>query len=65
VISQQRAPSRDKTLVALCFGLALFVSPARALWTSPRAPWWAPYALWAALIATAFAGARSDAEPPR
>jgi hypothetical protein len=30
-----------------------FVSPLRALWANDAAPWWAPFAAWAAIVALA------------
>jgi len=30
-----------------------FVSPLRALWANDAAPWWASFAVWAALVALA------------
>jgi hypothetical protein len=56
---EHRDSFAERSLVALCFGLALFVTPARAVWIREGAPWWAPFALWAALIVGGYLSARA------
>jgi hypothetical protein len=34
---------------------AVFLSPLRALWAGDHSPWWASFALWAALLALTLA----------
>lgn len=42
---------RDLLIFVLVAAVVLLVSPLRALWAHLGAPWWAPFAVWALLIA--------------
>lgn len=44
---------RGWTLLTLCVAVAFVATPLRVLWAQDGAPWWSPYAVWAALVAAA------------
>ena len=44
----------DKTLLVFVLGIVLFVSPLVSWWPELPLPWYAPYVMWAVIIALAF-----------
>ncbi|WP_200799801.1 hypothetical protein [Ectothiorhodosinus mongolicus] len=49
----------DKTLLVFVLGIVLFVSPLVSWWPELPFPWYAPYVMWAMIIALAFLTQRS------
>lgn len=44
------ADDRTLALAVLVVAAALLLTPARALWAAPDAPWWSPFLVWAGLV---------------
>ncbi len=66
---QKTEPVYDRVLLLLLFALFLLLSPIIEWWAADDSPWYAPYLIWALLIALTFALQRrirrySRAEPP-
>jgi membrane protein implicated in regulation of membrane protease activity len=50
-VSIEPRSRREPALFAFFVGVVTVASPLRALWAGPRAAWWTPFVVWAALIA--------------
>ena len=46
----QRAEHRVLVLLVVAGAAAVLLTPARAVWTAPWAPWWSPYLVWGGLV---------------
>jgi VIT1/CCC1 family predicted Fe2+/Mn2+ transporter len=55
---RDRAPAEQVALAAFAIGVLVLVSPLRFAWAHEGAPWWSPFAAWAALVALAALVAR-------
>ncbi|MEZ4385730.1 MAG: hypothetical protein R3A79_30705 [Nannocystaceae bacterium] len=55
--------SKARAALAVVVG-AVALTAGRALWAADDAPWWSPFALWAALLAVGVALARLDRPAP-
>ncbi|MCB9543543.1 MAG: hypothetical protein R3F65_13985 [bacterium] len=52
--------TRPQAAWLLAIATLLLVSPLRALWARPDAPWWAPFVPWALLVTAGLALARRE-----
>lgn len=48
---QRTEPGHDRVILLLLFALFLLLSPLTEWWAADDSPWYAPYLLWALLIA--------------
>lgn len=62
--SKPRLPRHDLAVLLGVLVLLLFASPLAPWWASTQLPWFAPYALWALVIALAAWAARKDRHEP-
>ncbi|MDH5785556.1 MAG: hypothetical protein OEZ16_08105 [Chromatiales bacterium] len=47
-------PGHDRVILLLLFALFLLLSPLLAWWAADDSPWYAPYLVWALLIALTY-----------
>jgi hypothetical protein len=51
---QRTEPGHDRVILLLLFALFLLLSPLVEWWAADDSPWFAPYLIWALLIALIF-----------
>ncbi|MFA5531566.1 MAG: hypothetical protein WDA11_12970 [Thiohalomonadaceae bacterium] len=44
----------DRTLILFLFAVFVLTSPLKVIWAGVAAPWYAPYGIWAGIIALAY-----------
>lgn len=52
---QRTEPGFDRVILLLLFALFLLLSPIVEWWAADDSPWYAPYLIWALLIALTYA----------
>ncbi|MGE0080847.1 MAG: hypothetical protein AB7U81_06070 [Thiohalomonadaceae bacterium] len=51
---REPTPVTDRTLILFLFAVFVLVSPLKAIWAVAAAPWYAPYLVWAGIIALVY-----------